>query len=236
MLGILLLVKLIRNLKKFYAQAATCPGAIIKRVGVYLIVIFLLILIVVILSHPLYHLDDRFLWGTKGKYIFHEGGIFTDAFLNPLRLQLRPKFPLLVPYSEAFVGWCLGEFNDSLVKVIFPLFFISLMLICFSRLRETVPAGYAFLFSIYLIFMPAYYDRIMREGGSIFSGFPDIPLSVYIFSAYVFFEKYLKDGSQAALWLSAPFCSHDVDGQAGRPDFHWCPLHGNISRGCLPSA
>ncbi len=50
---------------------------------------------------PLFDWDARILWGFKAKLLAADGTLVSDAFRDPYRLHIHPRYPLLVPWLTA---------------------------------------------------------------------------------------------------------------------------------------
>ena len=88
------------------------------------------------LFKPMFTYDAMSIWALKAKIFFKEQTIFTDDFYNSDRLHYHPKYPLLIPLVENWIYHYLGCVNDKLVKIIFPLFYISLISMFYTTQRR----------------------------------------------------------------------------------------------------
>ena len=65
----------------------------------------------------------------KAKVLFYENG------LVPLKVLPNSDYPLHVPFIQAWIAFNLGAWNDQLIKIIFPLVFISYLVVQFNFLK-----------------------------------------------------------------------------------------------------
>lgn len=128
------------------------------------------------LSQPLLSFDARAIWGMKAKVIFSQEQIYGEDFLNPDRLHAKQRYPLAVPLAQSFVYHVMGEADDRMGKILFPLFFLALLLVFYAELRKRFRRGYALFGTALLSTLPAF--TIYANGGAA-SGYSDVPLTYF---------------------------------------------------------
>jgi len=141
-----------------------------------LIIVSISIIIFRALYLPKHMADDRAQWGIKAKILYHEGTIYADDFFDPSRVMYHARYPFLVPLLESFFYGALGEMNDSLVKIPFPLFFIALVLFFYASQRRFSNNRHALMFTSMMSVLPIFIRDIR---GNPASGYADFPLTFY---------------------------------------------------------
>jgi len=173
--------------------------------GATLVTTCLLVFLVVrAVSLPMQRYDDRYQWAHKAHIMLHESSVWGEGFQDPHSLHFHPKYPLLVPSVEAVVFTYTGGFNDQYPKVLFPLFLGALLVIVsqgLAALGRTRGRGLAVL--AFLMF-PFYWGYgIVRDGAAAFTAYADIPLSVFLTAAMIYFLRGWITKSPRLCWLSA---------------------------------
>lgn len=141
------------------------------------------------LIKPIEAYDSVAIYGLKAKIIYLAGGI-PAGFFNALALNFHgahPDYPLLVPLSEAWVYTFLGNFNDILVKAIFPLFYLSFILVFYAalkRITENPRLSLLFTFALAVIKQFSDYSTI---------GVADLALGIYFGAALFYLYAWMKD-------------------------------------------
>ncbi len=90
------------------------------------------------LMKPIEAYDAVAIYGLKAKIMYLAHGITPDFFQNIASNfhGAHPDYPLLVPLSETWVYTFLGQFNDILVKAIFPMFYLSFLFVFYALLKK----------------------------------------------------------------------------------------------------
>ncbi|MGH9427449.1 MAG: hypothetical protein ACRD2L_14245, partial [Terriglobia bacterium] len=97
------------------------------------------------LSQPLLAFDARAIWAFKAKVLYFEQGIHNEAFLDGDRLHAKTRYPQLIPLAETFVASVSGGFHESAIKLLFPCFYVALILLVGSELSRAFGRRYALL-------------------------------------------------------------------------------------------
>ena len=88
------------------------------------------------LFYPLYEWDALAIWGLKAKIIAHEPIRDSAYFRDVTKTYSHLGYPLLIPLGGAWVYAVLGRVDDRLMKIIFPLFLVSMQLVLYARMRR----------------------------------------------------------------------------------------------------
>ena len=173
--------------------------------------IFLIIIIVVsiglvsfqALFKPMFTYDALSIWALKARIFFKEQTIFTDDFYNSDRLHYHPRYPLLIPLVENWIYNCLGCVNDRLVKIIFPLFYFSLISVFYSTQRRLFSRRHSLIFTALLATIPAFVRS--DKGGAAFSGYADVPLAFFYTTSVIHLFFWMKYRKREDIIISAIF-------------------------------
>ena len=159
---------------------------------------FFLVLIVVSLSIIIFRAlylpkrmpDDRAQWGIKAKILYHEGTIYADDFFDSTRVMYHAHYPFLVPLIESLFYDSLGEMNDGLGKIPFPLFFAALLLFFYGSQRRFANNRHALMFTSMMAVLPCF---IKDVHGNPSSGYADVPLIFYYTISVISLFHWMKD-------------------------------------------
>ncbi|MCQ9207336.1 MAG: hypothetical protein NG740_05635 [Omnitrophica bacterium] len=141
------------------------------------------------LIKPIEAYDSVAIYGLKAKIMHLAGGLPPDFFraLASNFHGAHPDYPLLIPLSEVWVYTFLGNFNDILVKAIFPLFYLSFILVFYAvlkRITENVRLSLLFTFALASIKQFSDYSTI---------GVADLVLGIYFGAALFYLYAWIKD-------------------------------------------
>ncbi|MCC6544978.1 MAG: hypothetical protein IT392_10860 [Nitrospirae bacterium] len=175
-----------------------------------------LVLLLIILSQVVYPLlfgtavplrgwDALQTWAYKGKMFFYDMGISYDILKDPLT---HPDYPLLIPLTFSWIYTSMGQVNDELVRMIYPLQFVSLLAIFFDAVRKVAARRFSLLFTALLSMTPII---MIHTGGFVgvytadFVGYADLALSIFFLGAGAFFYLYMSEGDYAYLVTAVLF-------------------------------
>jgi len=173
------------------------------QIGLFLFIACAAVLVFVdACGQPLFSFDSRATWAYKAKVLYYEGGIYGDAFFDPDRLHAKTRYPPLIPFEEAFLALCAGRFEERVFKVVFPFYFLSLILLLFFTLRTRLRRTNAFwavgLFST----LPGL--LIFVNGGAA-SGYADVPLAFNFTALVLLLFQWLRTQSHRVLPVAGLF-------------------------------
>jgi len=141
------------------------------------------------LIRPMESYDSVAIYALKAKIFFLSRSIPTGLLRDPLAIVPHADYPLLVPLSETSLYVFLGSLNDHLVKIIFPLFFVSLVVFVYLMVRRVVPRKESLLFTFLLASIP-------QVSAYATNGYADLPFAFY-YSLALFFLWRWMDGTRA---------------------------------------
>src|SRR3989339_50591 len=182
------LVSLLKSKKSnsswlFWAQIALITLILLTIIGVFFDA----------LIKPIVNFDDLWRQGCIAKIIFSTGKVITDQ-----SVQLAGPHPYLNPLSQAFIYFGIGEWNDALGKVIFPLCFTALLFVFYANLRKYSTRFHALLFTYLLTSFPL----IVYHSGTAYS---DLMQTFYYTIGALYLYRWFQDEKPPFLYISALF-------------------------------
>lgn len=166
----------------------------IKWILIILIVIQILYVFSETIITPLYAWDSWAIWALKGRIFFSEKSIPFSYFQLNAREFGHPDYPLLIPLSETWIGLWLNQWNESIIKILFPLFFVALLTTFYYSIRsqgQNIPY-LALGFTAFLATIP----QVVLHGTL---GLADLPLAYYGFSSFIFLLWWMQ--MRNPIWL-----------------------------------
>ena len=159
------------------------------------------------LRYPIASYDGRAIWNYKSKIIFQEKTVYTDAFLDPLRVHYHRDYPLMVPFAGYGLYEFLGETDENWLRF----FFSSLMLMYLLYLYSAAASAGGKLIAVFatavMAAMPFQAHWMGTEAIGPNSAEADIPLSFFSIIAIVSYLRWWKSGKLASLLLAGVFVS-----------------------------
>lgn len=147
---------------------------------------------------PLAAWDSWAIYGFKAKAFYLDKTVQAGFLKDTTKFYSHPDYPLLVPLAETWIYICLGTWNDQLVKILFPLYFISLIIIFYNNLKYYIDKKYSLLFAFFFVTIP----QVISLGSS---GYADLPLAFYYFTSLAFLIRGCEDFDKTSLFFSAIF-------------------------------
>lgn len=149
------------------------------------------------LIKPIEAYDAIATFAIKSKIFYLAKSIPGDYFYNLGCLFPHVDYPLNVPLSETFVYLFLGNLNEQLVKIVFPLYFIAILGILYFGIRRFASRTYALIFTFALASIPQFNNFATNA-------YIDVPLSYYYLAATLFLFYWFKERDAVEfLYISA---------------------------------
>lgn len=149
------------------------------------------------LVKPIEAYDAIAIYAIRSKIFYLSRSIPRDYFYNIGLLFPHPDYPLNIPLSETFVYLFLGNLNDQLVKIIFPLYFVAILGILYFSIRRFGSRTYALIFTFILATIPQFNNFATNA-------YIDLPLAYYCFAGALFLFYWFKETARAEfLYISA---------------------------------
>jgi len=144
------------------------------------------------LSIPVYSYDAVYAIAVKAKVFFYERSI------EPLRHMAHPSYPVFIPLVESWIAIIMDRWNDQVIKIIFPVTFISFLAIHAYTVNMFTNRKWA-LFSTILLCSSNFF--IVHAALS----YRDLFLLYYLCSSVMFLIMWARSGNEAFLVLAGLF-------------------------------
>ncbi|MBN2057416.1 MAG: hypothetical protein JW782_01285 [Candidatus Saganbacteria bacterium] len=132
-------------------------------------------------------------WAFKARIFFIDKVPLVSYFERyPIGIK---DYPLHIPFLETWIYNCLGVWNDQVVKIIFPLYFVCLLLILYYGLRRLLPRLNSLIFTFVLSALPflTYHATI---------SYADFPLAFYYLAGLMLLYLFMASKDKSFLLLS----------------------------------
>jgi len=136
--------------------------------------------------------DARQIWGYKAKILYYES-LYSPDFHDESQVHQHPNYPLLVPILETYSYAFMGRVDDLRVKLLFPAFYVCLLMCVYSELRRRLgPIAAIALLAVFATFLPLIYNWGGLSEGSASSGYADLPLVFFYTLAVIILLRWLS--------------------------------------------
>lgn len=148
--------------------------------------------------------DGLVVWELKARHAFLAGGSLPAAyFTDATRARFHPSYPLYLPFTELWTYLWMGDCDQTVMKVIFPLFYAASVLLLWSGvLRLTGKAWAATATSVLPIFIPLMADH----GLGLVEGYADFLLATVYLAGLVALLAWRSQGLESG-WRVAVACA-----------------------------
>ncbi|MBU0630595.1 MAG: hypothetical protein KKC80_06755, partial [Candidatus Margulisbacteria bacterium] len=143
------------------------------------------------LVKPTIEFDAMWRQGTIAKIIFSTGKVMTEQAQT-----VAGPHPYLNPLAQAWIYMGIGQWNDALGKIVFPLCFTSLLFIFYFRLRPQTSRLKALIFTYLLTSFPL----IILHSGNAYS---DLMQTFYYSTGAIYLLSWFKENKPYYLFTSA---------------------------------
>lgn len=148
------------------------------------------------LIKPVISVDAFANWSLRAKVFFFDSGLLLDPKSNYFLGSGAVFYPINIPLMETWIFNVLGYWNDELVKIIFGLFFVSLIIIFYCSVKRFTSRSIS-LFATYLLTsLPLLVHHATIE-------YADFPLCVYFTASALFLLNYFESKDNQHLYISA---------------------------------
>ena len=154
------------------------------------------------MMRPVEAYDSVAIWSLKGKILYLTKTL-PGEFFNMLSTTfhgVHPDYPLLVPFSEVWFYTLLNNFNDYLVKIIFPLNFIAFLLVFYSVLKRVTHKRNLALFFTFILASIKQFNDYATIGVS------DLQMAIYAFLVFGFLFIWAREKNTVYLLISILSC------------------------------
>jgi hypothetical protein len=148
------------------------------------------------LIKPVVSVDAFANWSLRAKVFFIDGGLALSKNSAIFAGGGQTFYPIHIPLLETWVFNVLGIWDDRLVKAIFPLFFISLLILFYYAVKRITGFSFA-IFSTYLLStLPMLIHHATIE-------YSDLIVAIYLASSVLFLLRAFEEDDNGFFYLSA---------------------------------
>lgn len=156
----------------------------IETILIILILFQVLTSIFITVIFPVRFWDAITCWSFKGGAFFLDKNIYD--FYNKHSYEFsHPSYPILLPLLQSYMYFSMGILNENLMKIIFPIFFISLLIAIYSFLRLKYLKIVSLFFTFMLSTVPIIYDHAYIE-------YTNLPFAFYLFLSVMFMTLWIR--------------------------------------------
>ena len=138
------------------------------------------------LVKPIESYDAIAIYAIKSKIFYLAKSVPQDFFQNIAFMFPHPDYPLNIPLAETFAYILMGNINDQLVKLIFPLYYSAILVLFYFGLRRFASQLYSLLFTFILA-------SVAQFNAFATNGYLDVPLAYYYFASALFLFMWFED-------------------------------------------
>ncbi|MBD3248051.1 hypothetical protein GF382_02040 [Candidatus Falkowbacteria bacterium] len=179
--------------------------ALPKNISPFVLIMILLTLLNIVplltmaLNKPVASYDSLVMWSLKTKALYYTGGISFDPE-NTFYLGggSHINYPWLIPLTQYWLHLNLGEYNDLHTKLIFVFYFLGLLSVFNSAVKDRLDPVKRSVF----IFLLSSIPLIHYHG---YNAYADLPLAFYVLVAFFFLFRYFENPNRKLLLLSGLF-------------------------------
>jgi hypothetical protein len=137
--------------------------------------------------------DGLVIWELKARYAYLNGGALPpEYFSDATRAFSHPEYPLFLPMIETWIYFWIGDCDQYWVKLIFPVFYASGMVLLAQAGADWSGRRWIGLFAASLfLFVPS----LTCMAGGIIHGYADVPLSLVYLAAFYFLSVFARGNS-----------------------------------------
>lgn len=168
----------------------------------FLFLVFLFIYVIVeSLSYPLTHFnfwDAWSIWGHKAKAFFLARSVDFSFFTDPSRHFTHQDYPLLLPLAESWIYLGLGRINEQTIKLLFPLFYLSFLVLFWGVVRRERDRFESLVSTALLATLPILLEHVLWA-------YAELPLTFYYTLSTLYLYHWCRKGRGEDLGMGVLF-------------------------------
>lgn len=172
-----------------------------RVVAIIFVIVLLPVFLRLSMNIPLNGWDAWAHWGLKAKIFYFDKHFSLKMYMDPISIIPLREYPLLVNLIQTFFYNCLGRFDDSLVRVVFFTFYLSLLLYFYSLVKEMHGKWQAVFFTFFLATTPMLNDVAI----GYYCGYADLPLLYFNFISVTLLWLWQLKKERSLFYLSSIF-------------------------------
>ncbi|MDP2709024.1 MAG: glycosyltransferase family 39 protein [bacterium] len=151
------------------------------------------------LAKPPIAYDNLTMWQYKAKTLYYQNTInFNQPEPDYLGGGGHINYPWQIPLLNYWLYANLGEFNDSASNLIYPIYYLSILIIIYYFLKKYLAASLSLLFVWLFSILPLPFYHA-------YNGYADLTLSFYLLLAFIFLFYWLENQAKKYLLLAGLF-------------------------------
>lgn len=172
------------------------PFSLVEKALICGIVLQFIYVVFKALALPIEAPDAVAIYAIKAKAFYLKGGIDREILRNVIFEESHRDYPLLLPFAECWMYRAMDSLNDLLVKIIFPLYYLSTLAIFYSVLKKFIRRRGSLLFTFMLSSVPQF---------AVFgtNGYADLPITCYYTASLLYLFLWMKEKGTPYLLLSS---------------------------------
>ncbi|MFC1496433.1 ArnT family glycosyltransferase [Candidatus Margulisiibacteriota bacterium] len=143
------------------------------------------------LIKPVFTWDAWSRYALVAKIIYYKQG-----FMGNFALQRMEDYPPLIMFNQAWIFICDGAWNDTIIKIISPLFFLALLAIFYYGLSKSLDRSKALGLTFLLSSLPLLVFHST-------TAYLDLPATFYFSAGFIFLFMFLRENKNSDLIISA---------------------------------
>jgi len=147
---------------------------------------------------PIEAYDAIAIYGIKSKIFYLAGSIPQDYFSSLARAFPHPDYPLNIPLFETYIYIFLGNLNDQLVKIIFPVYYAAILGVFYYAVRRFAGRTYALIFTFIMA-------SVSQFSSYAANAYLDLPLTYYYFTSAVLLFSWFRDTRRTSYLVISAF-------------------------------
>jgi hypothetical protein len=182
--------KELKGLENIFTQP-NHPRTLAEKLLALLIILITLYVFFDATVKPIVNFDDLWRQGCIARIIYVKGEI-----INEQTTELAGGHPYLNPISQAWIYFGIGEWNDALGKIVFAIYFLTLLMVFYAGVRRYTDRFHSILFTFLLTTFPL----LVYHAGTAYS---DLMQTFYYTAGVLFLYHWFNSNNNLTLISSA---------------------------------
>ena len=202
------LILSIVNIPRYKVMVNSLTGSNISRRTIFekaliaMIALLIAYAFLMAMVRPIESYDSVAIWSMKAKILYLTRPV-PSGFFTALKAKFagaHPDYPLLVPLSEVWFYIFRNNFNDLLVKVIFPLNFTAFLALFYAFLKKALSNRTLALTFTFML------SSIRQFSNYATNGYADLQMAVYASLTFLALYLWIRDKGDAYLLVAFFSC------------------------------
>lgn len=138
------------------------------------------------LIKPLESYDAVAIYAIKSKIFYLSHSVSENFLASISRTFPHPDYPINIPLCETLSYIFMGNLNDQLVKLIFPIFYVAILVLVYYAIRRFASRTYSLIFT-FILASPAQFNAFAANG------YLEVPLAYYSSAGLIFLFMWFEN-------------------------------------------